>query len=395
MFSSRFHWDLAPNRLARLLAEKRRLGARILDLTESNPTRAGFTYPSQIAEALADPRGLLYDPQPAGLLAAREAVCRYYADSAYHVTPDRVLLTASTSEAYAYLFKLLADAGDEVLVPRPSYPLFEFLASMESLRVVSYPLVYHGGWSVDCEALAAALTPRTRAIVLVNPNNPTGSFLKREEARFLAELCAPRRIALISDEVFADYAFAEDPRRVRWLVDIEEAPAFSMSGLSKVAGLPQMKLGWIVIAGPAPARAETREKLELIADTYLSVSTPVQHAAARLLELGKGIREQIAARVRDNLDWFRCAIGAESPCRMLAAEGGWYATLQVPRTRREEDWVLALLDEEDVLAQPGFFYDFESEAFLVLSLLTEPETFREGCCRLLAKVDGSVKLHND
>ena len=386
MFSTRFHWDPSPNRLTRLLADKRRAGIAgidpILDLTESNPTHAGLAYPEEIVQALADPRALRYDPQPAGSLAAREAVCRYYAEAGHTVEPDRVLLTASTSEAYAYLFKLLADPGDEVLVPRPSYPLFEFLATMESLRVVSYPLVYHGGWSIDCHALAAAITPRTRAIVLVNPNNPTGSFLKRDELRFLQSLGLP----LISDEVFADYAFAEDAQRVCTLAATTETLAFSMSGLSKIAGLPQMKLGWIVISGPPAARAEAKDKLEWIADTYLSVSTPVQQAAPRLLELGKGIQRQIAARTWANLAWLQSAIPADSPCRILAVEGGWYGTLQVPRIRREEEWALELLEKDNVLVQPGFFFDFESEAFLVLSLLTAPETFKEGCRRLLARV---------
>lgn len=383
MFSSRFHWDPSPNRLTRLLADKRRAGATVLDLTESNPTRAGLSYPSGIVESLADPRALRYDPQPAGSLAAREAVCRYYGEAGYTVEPDRVLLTASTSEAYAYLFKLLADPGDEVLVPRPSYPLFEYLATMESLRVVSYPLVYHGGWAIDCDALAAAITKRTRAIVLVNPNNPTGSFLKRDELQFLQS----RGLTLISDEVFADYAFSEDPQRVRSLAGVTDTLAFSMSGLSKIAGLPQMKLGWIVVAGPAAARAEAKEKLEWIADTYLSVSTSVQQAAPRLLELGKGIQQQIASRVRANRACLESAIAADSPCRLLALEGGWYATLQVPRIRPEEEWAIDLLEKDNVLIQPGFFFDFESEAFLVLSLLTEPETFHEGCRRLLARVD--------
>ncbi len=384
MFSSRFHWDLAPNRLARLLEEKRRAGAAILDLTESNPTRAGFDYPAEVALALGDPRALLYDPRPAGLPEAREAVCRYYAEAGHAVDPDHVLLTASTSEAYAWVFKLLADPGGEVLTPRPSYPLFEFLAAMESLRVVPYPLAYHGGWSIDCEALAAAVTPRTRAIVLVNPNNPTGSFLKRDELRLLESLGAP----LISDEVFADYAFGEDARRVRTLAGGTRTLSFSLSGLSKIAGLPQMKMAWIAIAGPPGARAEAREKLELIADTYLSVSTPVQLAAPRLMELGKTVRDQIAARVRANLAWFQAAVGEASPCRILAVEGGWCATLQAPRIRREEELALELLANHHVLAQPGYFYDFESEAYLVLSLLTAPETFQEGCRRVLAVCGG-------
>ncbi|HTQ56211.1 MAG TPA: pyridoxal phosphate-dependent aminotransferase [Bryobacteraceae bacterium] len=382
MFSSRFHWDLAPNRLTRLLNEKRRAGVEVLDLTESNPTRAGFSYPADIVAALADRRALTYDPQPAGLAAAREAVCRYYTAAGRKVDPDRVLLTASTSEAYAYLFKLLADPGDEILVPRPSYPLFEFLATMESLRVVSYPLVYHGGWSIDCELLAASVTGRTRAIVLVNPNNPTGSFVKRAELEFLQSL----RLPLIADEVFADYAFTPDEQRVHSLADVIDVPAFSMSGLSKIAGLPQMKLGWIVVAGPPAVRAEAMARLEWIADTYLSVGTPVQHAAPRLMESGMAVRQQIAARTRDNLAWLRAQIGAESPCRVLQVEGGWYATVRVPRIRREEEWALLLLAEDNVLVQPGFFYDFDSEAYLVLSLLTGAATFQEGCRRMLARV---------
>lgn len=387
MFSTRFHWDLRPNRLSVLLAEKRRAGAAILDLTESNPTRAGLAYPGETLGAPADSSGLVYDPQPSGLRAAREAVSRYYAERGETVEPDRLLLTASTSEGYAYLFKLLTDPGDEVLVPRPSYPLFEFLATMESARVASYPLVYHGGWTIDCHALAAAVTARTRAIVLVNPNNPTGSFVKRDELEFLVRLGSERSMALISDEVFADYAFGGDERRVSTLAECADVLAFAMSGLSKVAGLPQMKLGWIAIAGPEAARAEAREKLELIADTYLSVGTPVQNAAARLLSLGRDVRMQIARRTRENLEWLRASIGPQSACRVLAVEGGWYATLQVPRTRKEEDWALELLGEDHVLVQPGFFYDFESEAFLILSLLTGPAAFQEGCRRLLARAD--------
>ena len=244
----RLHWDLRPNRLTRLLEERRRAGAPILDLTESNPTHAGIRYPPEIAHAFDDPRVLVYDPAPAGAPAVREAVSRYYAARGYAVPPERILLTASTSEAYAYLFKLLADPGDHVLVPRPSYPLFS--ASMENVEARQYPLVYHGRWSVDLDALAAAITPRTRAVIVVNPNNPTGSFLKRAEVAALAELCAAQGIAIVSDEVFADYAFAPDPERAAWLAAVDRCLTFSMSGLSKAAGLPQMKLGWILAAGP-------------------------------------------------------------------------------------------------------------------------------------------------
>ena len=382
MFSSRFHWDLRPNRISQALAAKRAAGARILDLTESNPTHAGLHYPGEIVRAFEDAAMLAYEPAPAGTPAARAAVSAWYAARGHTVPVERILLTASTSEAYAYLFKLLTNAGDEVLVPRPSYPLFEFLADMESVTVRQYPLVYHGGWSIDLRAVEGALTPRSRAIVLVNPNNPTGSYVKRGELSALTSLCARRGIALISDEVFADYALAEDADRVATLAGVEECLAFSMSGLSKVAGLPQMKLGWLVVSGPAALRAEAWEKLEWIADTYLSVSTPVQCAAARLLAAGETVQRQIRQRASDNLAFARGAV-AGSPANILAVEGGWYITLQVPRIHSEEEWTLQLLERADVLVQPGFFYDFESEAYLVVSLLTAPEIFRDGLARLV------------
>jgi hypothetical protein len=383
MFSSRFHWDFRTNRLTQALEARRRDGARILDLTESNPTRAGLVYPPEIVRAFDDPRMLVYEPSPAGAAEAREAVASYYEARGERVETGRILLTASTSEAYAWLFKLLSDPGDHVLVPRPSYPLFEFLANLESVEVRQYPLTYHGGWAIDLDALAAAISERTRAVVLVNPNNPTGSYVKRAELQTLSRLCAQRRIALISDEVFSDYALGEAPdaERVPTLVGVEECLTFSMSGLSKVAGLPQMKLGWMVTSGPAKLRAEAMEKLEWIADTYLSVSTPVACAAARLLASGVLVQRQIRERTAGNLAVAREAL-AGSAAGILAVEGGWYIVVQMPRIRGEEDWAVELLIEESVLTQPGFFYDFESEAFLIVSLLTMPEVFREGIARL-------------
>ncbi|HWC96891.1 MAG TPA: pyridoxal phosphate-dependent aminotransferase [Candidatus Sulfopaludibacter sp.] len=381
MFSSRFHWDSRPNRLTELLTQKRLAGAPILDLTESNPTHAGLAYPAEMLGALADPRALRYDPAPAGSEGARAAVSRYYEARGLQVPISRILLTASTSEAYGYLFKLLTDPGDTVLVPRPSYPLFEYLATMESLNVRQYPLVYHGGWSIDLDALSAEMSQRTKAIILVNPNNPTGSYVKRGELAALVALCAARGIALISDEVFSDYALCSDADRVTTLAGVEDCLAFSMSGLSKIAGLPQMKLGWIVAAGPEELRRESLEKLEWIADTYLSVSSPVQCAAEALLEAGEGVQRQIGGRSAGNL-----ALAIDmllgSAANVLAVEGGWYITLQVPRIRTEEEWVLMLLEEYDVLLQPGFFYDFSAEAFLVVSLLTESGVFREGIERI-------------
>jgi aspartate/methionine/tyrosine aminotransferase len=380
VFSSRLNWSLRPNRLSTLLAEKRQAGAPVLELTESNPTRVGLAYPqAEILAALADASALRYHPSPQGLESAREAVAAYYHHGRTPVSAANVLLTASTSEAYAYLFKLLANPGDQILAPRPSYPLFEFLAGLESVDIRQYPLRYDGVWHVDFDALERAITPRTRAIVVVNPNNPTGSFLKRAELDVLDLLAAERGLAVLSDEVFRDYAFAEDAERVSSLVGDRRALTFSMSGLSKIAGLPQMKLGWIVASGPG--RDAALDALELIADTYLSVSTPVQVALPRLLGVSGSILNEIRQRTASNLTRLREAVQG-SAATLLRAEGGWYAVLQVPRTRLEEEWALTLLDKYDVLVQPGFFFDFESEAFLVLSLLPEPATFAEGLRRL-------------
>jgi len=390
MFSSRLHWDLRPNPLTLLLESKRRSGAAILDLTESNPTRAGFTYPEPaILQALAQQGSLVYDPTPIGLPAAREAVAAYYRARGHQVGSDRILLTASTSEAYAFLFKLLANPGDEILVPRPSYPLFDYLAALESVRPVPYALAYHGRWSLDVDALISAITPRTRAIVLVNPNNPTGSFLKHGELERLIPVCQEKSLAILSDEVFSDYALAAEQDRVETLAGEQRVLAFCLSGLSKIAGLPQMKVGWMVLAGPQTLQEAARNRLELIADTYLSVGTPVQHALPQLLAAGDAVREQIQQRSRANHNFLQSALEANSSCTLLHTEGGWYAILRMPRTRSEEQWCLELLEKDSVLVQPGYFYDFETEAFLVVSLLTPPETFREGIQRLRTRADSS------
>jgi alanine-synthesizing transaminase len=364
-----------------MLQAKRAAGEPVLDLTEANPTHAGIEYPSrEIAGAFDDPGILRYEPDPAGSFAVRELVSKYYKGAA---APGRILLTASTSEAYGYLFKLLCDPGDAILVPRPSYPLFEYLARLESVQVRHYPLFYDHGWHLDLHALEAAITDRTRALVLVNPNNPTGHFIKRGEWEGLAAICQRRGIAVISDEVFADYSFEDDAERIGFVADESPVLAFSLSGLSKIVGLPQMKLGWIVLGGPELDWRAAWDRLELIADTYLSVGTPVQVAASRLLVLRHDIQRRIRERLITNLERLRAAIVSVPAVTLLRAEGGWYATLQVPRTRSEEEWSLALLRERSVLVQPGFFYDFESDAFLILSLLTEPATFREGVARLL------------
>lgn len=318
--------------------------------------------------------------------AARAAVCEYYSRAlSVDISPDRILLTASTSEAYAFVFKLLADPGDEVLVPRPSYPLFDYLAALDSVRVVQYPLDYHGSWIIDFDALARCITPRSRAIVLVNPNNPTGSFLKQSEAAPLVELCREHNLALISDEVFADYLIDPGAPVVRSLTGQDEVLTFCLSGLSKVAGLPQLKLGWIAIGGPQREREQAFERLELIADTYLSVSAPVQWAAPTLLGLRDELQGQILGRIRANHAFIASQTGPASAWKLLTTEGGWYAVLEAPRIYSEEEWALNLLSGDDVVVQPGFFFDFEREAFLVMSLLTPEPVFCEGLRRILAR----------
>jgi len=391
MFSRRFKWDLEPTRFARLIEEKRRAGARILDLSESNPTRAGFDCPAgEILGALAQSPAMLYEPAPRGLPVAREAVAGYYAEHGFNVDPERIHLTASTSEAYSFLFKLLADQGESVLVPQPSYPLFEFLAALEGVELRPYELhyIHTVGWRIDFDSVEKAVAPNTRAIVLVNPNNPTGSFIKLSEVERLNAICARHDLAVIADEVFGDYGFADDESRVGSLVSNDSVLTFVMSGLSKILALPQMKLGWIVTNGPAGPREEAIERLDFIADTFLSVSAPVQHSARAWLRLRKSIQGQILDRVRGNLNWLRGAT-EESPLRLLNVEGGWYATLELPRQFTEEEWALTLLEKDDVLVHPGYFFDFSREAFLVLSLLPRAEIFREAVGHVLARVERS------
>jgi hypothetical protein len=379
-FSRRVPASLEPNALSRALAEARLRGRRIIDLTEANPTHAGIPYDwPAIARALGDARGASYDPNPLGAPIARRAVAAYYAARGVDVSEGRVVLCASTSEAYAWSFKLLCDPGDVVLVPSPSYPLLEHLASLEAVVTETYPLVYHDGWSIDLAALEARIHERTRAILVVHPNNPTGHYASRREVEALSAIATDRGIALVSDEVFLDYPFDEraDESRAGTLAGEHAAPTLVLSGLSKAAGLPQLKLGWTVLAGPDAAVARMRERLELIADTFLSVATPVMLAAPTLLQIGETNARRIRERVRENLAHLDRALEG-SACSRLRAEGGWSATIRIPAIPDDESFVLGLLGERCVLAYPGHFFDFEGGPCVVVSLCTPTETFREG-----------------
>jgi alanine-synthesizing transaminase len=383
-FSTRVPADLAPNRLTVAELALRRRGVHLLDLTETNPTRVGLGYPGDCLDALASPASLTYDPQPFGLMTARQAVADELRRTGLFVDPERLILTASTSEAYTFLFKLLCDPGDQVLVPVPSYPLFEHLTRLELVEVRAYPLEYHGTWSIDFEGLDRALTPRTKAVLVVSPNNPTGSVLARRDLAGLAERCASRGLTLIGDEVFSEYLL--DPREDRARVlDQDLALTFSLGGLSKSAGLPQMKLGWMAAGGPPRLVEAALARLEIVCDSFLSVSTPVQQAAGALLAAGREVRGAILQRVADNLRTLGALATGSPSCSVHRVEGGWSAVIRVPATRPEEALVLDLLERDHVLAHPGYFFDFPHEAFLVVSLLPEPDVFREGVGRALRR----------
>jgi alanine-synthesizing transaminase len=384
-FSRRLAWGTAENPLARLESARRAAGKVVLDLSASNPTDVGLAYPgSALAEALARPDVARYQPAPFGLLSARQAVAGDYARRGATVDPGAIALTASSSESYALLFKLLANPGEVVLVPQPSYPLFEYLARLEGLDPRPYRLVHDGRWRVDLDSLDL---DGARAVCLVSPNNPTGSFVHRDDLAALAALAADRGLALIVDEVFADYPFAPGPGAV--LEVAAAAPAaltFCLGGLSKGAGLPGMKLGWLATVGPPAMVAEALPRLELICDTYLSAGTPVQLALPRLLALGTGIRADIAARVSANRATLAAALGADSPCTLLPCEAGWSAVLRVPAILTDEEWSLRLLDQDGVLVQPGYFFDLTHATTLVLSLLPPPDIFSQALPLLLGRI---------
>lgn len=382
MTSKRSAFDLTTNALSRAIDAARSRGHAFVDLTVSNPTTADLPYDREtILRALSDPKSLTYDPLPFGLPSARAAV----ADALSEIHPidsSRVLLTASSSEAYSFLFKLFCDPGDEVAIAAPSYPLFEHLATLESVKVSTYALRYDGAWHVDVDSLKRAITTKTRAIVTVNPNNPTGSFLSKSELRAMADFGLP----ILSDEVFATYALRDDANRATTARLAEDALVFSLGGLSKLAALPQMKLGWIAASGPKNLVDDALARLELIADTFLSVGTPVQHAAPHLLAAGKKSAAAISARTMKNLTALDRALGKDSPATRLDVAGGWYATLRLPNVKSEDDWVLGFLEEDGVLVHPGAFFDFESEPFVVLSLLTPENDFENGVAKIVARL---------
>jgi hypothetical protein len=374
MFSSRLRQAAGLNRLAVALERRRAAGLSVFDLTLSNPTQAGFTYSRGMLTPLADDRSLCYQPEPFGMLAARRAVSDDFARRGVAVAADRTVLTTSTSEAYSLLFKLLCDAGDTVLAPRPSYPLIEHLTALDAVSLEHYHLEFHGRWELDVDELRAkARGRRVRAIIMISPNNPTGSVFTHEELDEVATIAGQHDLALISDEVFADYAV--EGGRPASALGQARALTFALGGLSKSVGLPQVKLGWIAIGGPAGLVDTAMERLETICDAYLSVSTSVQVAIADLLKTGAPVRAQIQERVRGNYRRLVELAAGHPACAALPVDAGWYAVVQIPNLASEETVVLDLLDNAGVLVHPGYFFDFEREAFLIVSLLPQPDVF--------------------
>jgi alanine-synthesizing transaminase len=379
MFSKRTEWKLTPNRFSQVQAELRAGGIKILDLSVSNPYRAHLHFDDEaILQAMVQPEAMDYDPQPRGLLKARQAVVDYYreAHEGFDLDPDSLILTTSTSEAYSHVFRLLCNPDDEVLVPKPSYPLFEFLADLADVKLVPYPLLYDHGWQIDFPSLYRAVTHRTRAVVVVHPNNPTGSYAKVEEVAALNRFCDEYGLALLVDEVFLDYPLDGAPRYTFALN--REVLTFTLSGLSKISGLPQMKIAWVATSGPEERKAEALARLEVIADTYLSMNTPLQLAAPVLLEQRRNIQPLLLDRARTNLQELDRRLGQQKTCERLDVEGGWYVVLRVPATQSDEDLAIDLLRKLAVLVHPGHFYDFPRDGFLVMSLITPTEDFRAG-----------------
>ncbi|MBN1587432.1 MAG: pyridoxal phosphate-dependent aminotransferase [Candidatus Omnitrophica bacterium] len=391
MLSERTRWDLCQNRLSEALSLRKERGERVLDLTCSNPTQCDLLlYPPEILRAFDDPRCYQYNPSPQGLLAAREAVCAYYSGQCVNIHPDQVFFTAGTSDAYSYLFQLLADPGDSMVALRPGYPLFDTLAGLQGLELRGVSLEYWEGWALPAHALEAAFQKNTKALLCVHPNNPTGNYLKHAERIWLLELAARHQAALIADEVFYDFSWKENPEQAPSFAGNEEALCFTLNGISKMLALPQMKLSWIALSGPKALRQEAAARLEVVCDAHLSVGTPAQVALESWLHLRPLIQEKICRRLSLNRQTLLKQCRISGSVEFLDSEGGWYAVIRVPQTRTDEAWALYLLEEYGVHVHPGYLFDFSEEGYLVLSLLPTPEVFEEALALCLKAVEDAA-----
>lgn len=381
MFSGKFEYNTSENKISRLLTEKRKSGVRIYDLTESNPTRAGFDYEAEkILESVYQKGSLEYNPDPKGIPAARKAVKEYYKSAGLKVSEENIFLTSSTSEAYSFVFKLLTDPFDEILIPSPGYPLFSFIAEMESVTVKHYTLKYQAEnrFRIDIDSIGRQLSPRVKAIVLVNPNNPTGNYLDKEDLTGIISLCKANNIALICDEVFLDFNIDTGCRSKISVVTVYDVLTFTLSGISKICALPQMKLSWIAVNGPDKIREAAKSKLEIISDTYLSAGTPVQIGLSALLKGRHHIQKQIKERIISNYTILKSEFGQDRYISVLNTEGGWYSVLKINIPVNEEKLAYDLLSKHNVYIHPGYFFDFEDEGYAVVSLLTKQHELKKG-----------------
>ena len=387
MFSTRTDWDLRPSPLYVLLQQKRARGEEVLDLTESNPTQCGFIHsPLTLVDAGSLQRSALYEPDPKGLLSARQAISEWYKRQSIALDPERIILVSSTSEAYSFLFRLLCDVGDVVAVPKPSYPLFEYLARLNDVLCLGYRLAYDGEWHIDLPSVDEALSSNAEALVLVHPNNPTGSFVKKEERDRIVSEARTRNIPIIVDEVFNAFSFTRDERHAESFAGTDSTLTFTMNGLSKLLGLPQMKLAWIIVSGPDTGCSKALQRLEIIADTYLSVGTAVQQILPRLLDDPEAMTEQILTRTTSNHEFLKAACETGSPATLFQCEGAWNAVLRLPAKKSDEDWAFELLQSVGVLTHPGHLFDIEMKSCVVVSLLPERSAFSEGVRRILAAI---------
>lgn len=384
LFSDRTSWPRQPNNLVGLLESKKQQGLHVFDLTRSNPTDGGFAWDEgSVLSPLSDQRNLLYDPQPFGSREARGAIARLYQDQGCVVDPEQIVLTSSSSEAYSFLFRLIFNPQDSILLPCPSYPLFGFLTDLNDIICHPYQLHYDDRvWSIDMNSMRKAIDATTKAVVVVHPNNPTGSFVKKTELAEINSVCKSREMAIICDEVFLDYLYVSDDGLTRSLASNQETLTFVIGGLSKSLGLPQMKLSWIIVAGPEHLRQEALHRLEIIADTYLSVGAPASNALARWLGLKNSRQQCIMEHLMRNREIFSKIFDPSCPVKALAIEGGWYGVIQLPGEISEEDVSLELLQRENVFVHPGYFFDFSDWPCLVVSLLTPSKDFEEGLVRI-------------
>ncbi len=386
LFSCRTEWELSPNQIFTTLENLRKDNVTVFDLTESNPTRCGLNYPQEIFQSLANEGNLQYDPSPKGSMVAREAISHYYKTKNIKVDPAQIFLTSSTSEAYSFLFRLLVNPQETVMFPRPSYPLFSFLGDLNDIKMDTYPLMSENQWAIDVVQLKKNIHPATKVLVTVNPNNPTGSCIQKKELEALNNLCAQHNMALISDEVFWDFASERREEAVS-LAGNDAVLTFTLGGLSKVLGLPQMKLSWIIVSGPEAVVQEAQNRLEVIADTYLSVNTPAQNALDTWLSLKDSIQDKIITRLKHNREFLMTKIQSVPNCQLIPSEGGWYVVLKIPNSQTEEKWVMDFLTQDNVFVHPGYFFDFQEEGFIILSLLPKEDVFSEGVRRIFQRLE--------